>query len=74
MLRLKWVFNAYDEFLQLWCYAQDLDSFEHAGSEVVTFLTGEVRYLISRCGERSLIDGIRLTTLTSKTTLVDADG
>ena len=44
-LRLKWVFNAYDELLQLWCYAPDLDSFEHAGNEVVTFMTGEVRYL-----------------------------
>ncbi|KAF8556258.1 alpha/beta-hydrolase [Imleria badia] len=38
---LKWVFHAYDELLQLWCYAPDLDSFEHAGSEVVTFMTGE---------------------------------
>ncbi|KIJ70401.1 hypothetical protein HYDPIDRAFT_164452 [Hydnomerulius pinastri MD-312] len=38
---LKWVFNAYDELLQLWCYAADLDSFEHAGNEVVTFMTGE---------------------------------
>ncbi|KAH7916146.1 alpha/beta-hydrolase [Hygrophoropsis aurantiaca] len=36
---LKWVFNAYDELLQLWCYAQDLDSFEHAGNEVVNFMT-----------------------------------
>lgn len=44
-LRLQWVFNAYDELLQLWCYAPDLDSFEHAGSEVVSFMTGEVRYL-----------------------------
>ncbi|KAH7930046.1 alpha/beta-hydrolase [Leucogyrophana mollusca] len=35
---LKWVFNAYDELLQLWCYAQDLDSFEHAGNEVVNFM------------------------------------
>lgn len=42
MRRLKWVFNAYDELLQLWCYAADLDSFEHAGNEVVTFMTGEV--------------------------------
>ncbi|KIL00458.1 hypothetical protein PAXRUDRAFT_129813 [Paxillus rubicundulus Ve08.2h10] len=38
---LKWVFNAYDELLQLWCYAADLDSFEYAGNEVVTFMTGE---------------------------------
>jgi hypothetical protein len=38
---LKWVFNAYDELLQMWCYAADLDSFEHAGNEVVTFMTGE---------------------------------
>ncbi|KAH0839594.1 alpha/beta-hydrolase [Lanmaoa asiatica] len=38
---LKWVFNTYDELLQLWCHAPDLDSFEHAGSEVVTFMTGE---------------------------------
>lgn len=52
--RLKWVFNAYDELLQLWCYAEDLDSFEHAGSEVVTFMTGEVSCLF-HYGERSLI-------------------
>ncbi|KIJ19849.1 hypothetical protein PAXINDRAFT_68177 [Paxillus involutus ATCC 200175] len=38
---LKWVFNAYDELLQMWCYAADLDSFEYAGNEVVTFMTGE---------------------------------
>jgi pimeloyl-ACP methyl ester carboxylesterase len=38
---LQWVFHAYDELLQLWCYAPDLDSFEHAGNEVVTFMTGE---------------------------------
>ncbi|KAG9317138.1 alpha/beta-hydrolase [Chiua virens] len=44
---LKWVFNAYDELLRLWCYAPDLDSFEHAGSEVVTFMTGEYRQLIA---------------------------
>jgi len=42
MPRLQWVFHAYDELLQLWCYAPDLDSFEHAGNEVVTFTTGEV--------------------------------
>lgn len=42
--RLKWVFNAYDELLQLWCYACDLDAFELGASEVVTFMTGEVRY------------------------------
>jgi pimeloyl-ACP methyl ester carboxylesterase len=39
---LQWVFNAYDELLQLWCYAPDLDSFEHAGSEIVSFMTGEI--------------------------------
>lgn len=39
---LKWVFNAYDELLQLWCWASDLDTFEHAGSEVVRFMTGEM--------------------------------
>ncbi|OJA07769.1 hypothetical protein AZE42_02984 [Rhizopogon vesiculosus] len=38
---LQWVFHAYDELLQLWCYAPDLDSFEQAGNEVVTFTTGE---------------------------------
>lgn len=38
---LKWVFNAYDELLQLWCYACDLDAFELGASEVVTFMTGE---------------------------------
>ncbi|KAG0698846.1 Alpha/Beta hydrolase protein, partial [Suillus ampliporus] len=41
---LQWVFHAYDELLQLWCYAPDLDSFEHAGNEVVTFMTQEVSH------------------------------
>ena len=38
------MFNAYDELLQLWCYACDLDAFELGASEVVTFMTGEVRH------------------------------
>jgi len=46
IFRLQWVFHAYDELLQLWCYAPDLDSFEHAGNEVVTFTTGEVNHFV----------------------------
>ncbi|KAG6331258.1 hypothetical protein ID866_7833 [Astraeus odoratus] len=38
---LKRVFNAYDEIFRLWCYAPDLDSFEHGANELVTFMTGE---------------------------------
>lgn len=71
-LRLKWVFNAYDELLQMWCYAEDLDSFEHAGSEVVTFMTGEVGYLYFAT-ENNRSYGLRLITLISKTMLVDMD-
>jgi len=37
---LKWVFTAYDELLQSWCYANDLESFEHVGMEAVTFVVG----------------------------------
>ncbi|TFK74449.1 alpha/beta-hydrolase [Pluteus cervinus] len=37
---LKWVFTAYDELMQSWCCAEDLESFEHVGMESVTFVVG----------------------------------
>ncbi|KDQ64989.1 hypothetical protein JAAARDRAFT_245121 [Jaapia argillacea MUCL 33604] len=37
---LKFVFNIFDEMFQSWCYAEDLESFEHAANEAVTFLAG----------------------------------
>ncbi|KAJ8086110.1 hypothetical protein AAF712_008282 [Marasmius tenuissimus] len=37
---LKWVFNAYDEVMQSWCYADDLESFEHVCMEAVKFIIG----------------------------------
>lgn len=42
------MFSAYDEVLQAWCFAEDLDSFEHAGKEAAQWLAGSVsRNLIS---------------------------
>lgn len=40
--RLKWVFTAYDEMMQSWCCAEDLESFEHVAMESVTFVVGAV--------------------------------
>lgn len=40
---MKWVFNAYDEIMQTWCYAEDLESFEHVAMEASRFLVGAVR-------------------------------
>jgi len=37
---MKWVFNAYDEIMQTWCYAEDLESFEHVTMEASRFLIG----------------------------------
>uniref|UniRef100_A0A0W0G494 Putative alpha/beta-hydrolase n=1 Tax=Moniliophthora roreri TaxID=221103 RepID=A0A0W0G494_MONRR len=37
---LKWVFNAFDEVMQSWCYADDLESFEHVCMEAVKFMVG----------------------------------
>ncbi|KAK7060144.1 hypothetical protein VNI00_000908 [Paramarasmius palmivorus] len=37
---LKWVFNAFDEVMQSWCYADDLESFEHVCMEAVKFIVG----------------------------------
>lgn len=43
--RLKWVFTAYDELMQSWCLAEDLESFEHVGMESVSFVVGPVSLL-----------------------------
>ncbi|KAG7096602.1 hypothetical protein E1B28_004019 [Marasmius oreades] len=37
---LKWVFNALDEVMQSWCYADDLESFEHVCMEAVKITVG----------------------------------
>ncbi|TFK56031.1 alpha/beta-hydrolase [Heliocybe sulcata] len=37
---LKHVFTALEEMFQSWCYAEDLESLEHAGMEVVRFVCG----------------------------------
>ena len=31
-----------DDILQLWCYAEDLESFEHANRDLLEFTTGKV--------------------------------
>jgi hypothetical protein len=40
--RLKWVFSAYDEIMQAFGYASDLEAFEHACGEALRFLVGPV--------------------------------
>ena len=37
-------FNNLNEIVQLWCYAQELDTMEHAFMNVVTSLCGRVRW------------------------------
>ncbi|KAJ3734500.1 Alpha/Beta hydrolase protein [Lentinula guzmanii] len=37
---MKWVFNAYDEMMQTWCYTEDLESLEHVAMELSRFLVG----------------------------------
>ncbi|KAF9268306.1 alpha/beta-hydrolase [Marasmius fiardii PR-910] len=37
---LKWVYNALDEVMQSWCYADDLESFEHVCMEAVKIMVG----------------------------------
>ncbi|KAJ7047773.1 Alpha/Beta hydrolase protein [Mycena alexandri] len=38
--RLKWIYTAYDELVQTWCFAEDLESYEHVAMEAVTFTFG----------------------------------
>ncbi|KAJ3935639.1 MAG: Alpha/Beta hydrolase protein [Lentinula lateritia] len=37
---MKWVFNAYDEMMQTWCYTEDLESLEHVSMELTRFIVG----------------------------------
>ncbi|TFK43302.1 Alpha/Beta hydrolase protein [Crucibulum laeve] len=37
---LKWVFTALDEILQTWCFADDIESFQHSGMECINLLIG----------------------------------
>ncbi|KAJ7477146.1 Alpha/Beta hydrolase protein [Mycena galericulata] len=37
---LKWVYTAYDELVQTWCFAEDIESYEHVAMEAVTFTLG----------------------------------
>lgn len=37
---LKHVFTALEEMFQSWCHAEDLESLEHAGMEIVRYVTG----------------------------------
>jgi hypothetical protein len=42
-IRLKASFNVYDDLLKDWCFAEDLDSFEHIGMEAANLVLGPVR-------------------------------
>ncbi|KAJ6538953.1 Alpha/Beta hydrolase protein [Mycena capillaripes] len=37
---LKWIYTAYDELIQTWCFAEDLESYEHVVMEAVNFTFG----------------------------------
>ncbi|KAJ7162622.1 Alpha/Beta hydrolase protein [Mycena crocata] len=37
---LKWIYTAFDELVQTWCFAEDLESYEHVAMEAVTFTLG----------------------------------
>ncbi|KAJ7873389.1 Alpha/Beta hydrolase protein [Mycena olivaceomarginata] len=37
---LQWFYTAYDELIQTWCFAEDLESYEHVAMESVTFCFG----------------------------------
>ncbi|KAF7330780.1 Proteophosphoglycan ppg4 [Mycena venus] len=37
---LKWIYTAYDELVQTWCFAEDLESYEHSCIEAVNFTFG----------------------------------
>ncbi|CAK5262666.1 unnamed protein product [Mycena citricolor] len=37
---LKWIYTAYDELIQTWCFAEDLESYEHIAMEAVTLTLG----------------------------------
>ncbi|KAJ7067934.1 alpha/beta-hydrolase [Mycena amicta] len=37
---LMWIYSAYSELVQTWCFAEDLESYEHVANEAVTFTLG----------------------------------
>ncbi|KAJ7283373.1 Alpha/Beta hydrolase protein [Mycena rebaudengoi] len=37
---LKWIYTAYDELVQTWCFAEDLETYEHVTMEAVNFIAG----------------------------------
>ncbi|KAK7061358.1 Alpha/Beta hydrolase protein [Favolaschia claudopus] len=39
-MELKWIYTAYDELIQTWCFAEDLESYEHVAMESVTLTFG----------------------------------
>lgn len=43
--RMKAVFDAYDELCQLWGYAEDLETFEHANKLLLSYCASPVRTL-----------------------------
>ncbi|KAJ7638448.1 Alpha/Beta hydrolase protein [Roridomyces roridus] len=36
----KWIYTAYDELIQTWCFAEDLESYEHVTMEAVALTVG----------------------------------
>ena len=53
-LELGWVYHFYDELLPLWCYAADLNEFEHATMELSSAMLGAVSEPWSLLGRQGL--------------------
>lgn len=50
---LGWVYNSYEELLLLWSFAEDLESFELAGTEAATLVLGNVRFIFTNTQSQS---------------------
>ncbi|KAJ2924947.1 hypothetical protein H1R20_g12153, partial [Candolleomyces eurysporus] len=40
VIRQRWTYNTLEELVHSWCYSEDLESLEHAATELLTFLLG----------------------------------
>jgi hypothetical protein len=40
--RQRWTYNTLEELVHSWCYSEDLESLEHAATELLHFLLGPV--------------------------------
>jgi len=43
--RSDWTFGLFDEVLKQWCFAEDMETFEHGGVETINLLCGDVSFV-----------------------------